>query len=416
MNFLYRSIKSLIYKYKNTLLTVVIFVVLSTLILSGICINQASVESEKAIRQNIGATVTANSGMVFGSTPSEQNGISLERIEEIAAFPEVKFTSFTVLSSAFPVGFDAVLSDEQASEYAGVAPLYISGNSNTLDSSFFTSGEYETTVGEYVESDDEKSAVVHYTILENSNLSIGDSIKIRSANNDVEVELKIIGTFTSDASETESERTGNPQFNSENHIFTSTSVALSLNTGAFVRSAVFGVIDPEEVGEVIDRAEALPRIERFDDTAIYTKQDSEYKSVASTLNSVRMISVIMVVASIVMGAVILTLLVMISLKSRDFEIGVLLSMGESRVKIVNQLIIEALVPVLLATMISLALSSFTASAIGGYVGGGELEIGVGSFAILMIFIVSIALVLIASLNTAVKVIRYKPKEMLMKAE
>ena len=121
------------------------------------------------------------------------------------------------------------------------------------------------------------------------------------------------------------------------------------------------------------------------------------------------------VASIIMGAVILTLLTVISLKERDFEIGILLSIGEAKVKIVTQLILESLIPVVLAGTASVFLST----AISGQVGGAlsdSINVVIGQGSILLMYICGVALTLIASSVTVYKVMFYQPKKILMAME
>lgn len=74
------------------------------------------------------------------------------------------------------------------------------------------------------------------------------------------------------------------------------------------------------------------------------------------------------------GAMILVLIIALSLKDRKYEIGVLLSLGESKFKVISQLIVE----VLLVASIAFATSAFTgnlaANKIGDTLLANEIEV------------------------------------------
>lgn len=76
------------------------------------------------------------------------------------------------------------------------------------------------------------------------------------------------------------------------------------------------------------------------------------------------ISTIMVVGIIIVGAVILSLILVLNLKGRKFEIGVLLSLGEQKAKVILQMALETLIPVIIAFTISIAAGNLAAQQIG----------------------------------------------------
>lgn len=413
MNYIKRAVKSLLYHKKNTILTLAIFTILSTLILSGICIYSAGEQSARNIRQNIGASITANCNYSYSDDIKGKNAITGKRVSEIASLDEVKFTSVNIESNAKSDDLSAIISVEQQNEYNDSAPFYVFGDSYTLDNKLFSKEGYSIAEGAVIENDAEESAIIHIGLAEQNKLKIGDEIEFTSDYNNVKVKLKINGVFKTPS---ESNKKGQPYLNYENHIFTSPDIARKLNGDDMVKTAIFGIKDPAKVNEVIEMAEDIPKESKFDNDIIFTKQDSEYKAMASVLNSISTISIIMVISSILMGASLLTLLVVMAMNSRETEIGVLLSIGESRVKIVLQLIIESLIPVLLAVSIGIGISSFAAGWISDFIGGSELSVSLNAISIILIYICGILLTLIASTVTTYKVARYNPKKMLIAVE
>ncbi len=80
----------------------------------------------------------------------------------------------------------------------------------------------------------------------------------------------------------------------------------------------------------------------------FTIDTTQYRSMQKAIDSMTKLAAIMFAASILMGAVVLVMMLMINLKDREFELGVLLSMGENKAKIIGQMMLESLFPVLCA--------------------------------------------------------------------
>ena len=91
------------------------------------------------------------------------------------------------------------------------------------------------------------------------------------------------------------------------------------------------------------------------DTAAYEQMVGPIENVAST-------STVLVIVVTIAGAFIIGLLSMLSIKDRKYELGVLLSLGEARIKIVMQLICEMLIIAIISFGLAVGVSNFTAQA------------------------------------------------------
>ena len=413
MNYFKRVFRSIFYHKRNVILLFVVFLILSTLILSGLCIRAASDKSAEQIRQNIGGTITMTNDYLTSDKLNGTNAIPLEKVNKIAEFSQVKSANVGVVTGAFPLNFTAVFFDEQKTEFAELPSLFVYGDTSTVLNSNFSKGNIELDSGRLITADDKKKVVISKALAVANSLSISDNIILKSAYTDSEVKLEIIGLFTSIE---QSDYTDEPYNNYENQIFTDINTVLALNGNDYVNYAIFSVNDPVKIDEIVEMAEALPRMGEWDGVTKYTKNNSDYRKMAEALNGMNGTTMIMVVASIIMGAVILTLLTVISLKERDFEIGVLLSMGEIKWKIVTQLILESLIPVLLAVTGAVFISSIAAQEIGNMIGASDMTVVVDSSSILLMYLCGVALTLIASSVTVYKVVFYQPKKILMAME
>ena len=82
------------------------------------------------------------------------------------------------------------------------------------------------------------------------------------------------------------------------------------------------------------------------------------------LNNVASFATNIVVLVAVAGVIILSLIVILSIRERRFEIGVLMSLGENKIKIIGQFFIELFVIML----VSVSLAGLTGNVIGNVIG------------------------------------------------
>ena len=110
----------------------------------------------------------------------------------------------------------------------------------------------------------------------------------------------------------------------------------------------------------------VKKAEKLIDTDTFSLQtnDQMYQQMLQPLNNVASFAKNIVLLVAVAGIVILTLIVMMSIRERRFEIGVLLSLGESRFKVIGQFFIELVVCMVFA----LGIASFSGNLVGNALG------------------------------------------------
>lgn len=87
--------------------------------------------------------------------------------------------------------------------------------------------------------------------------------------------------------------------------------------------------------------------------------NTEYKAVEKSLNAMQNIIIVLIVGIIIASIVILSLILNMWIKQRTREIGILLSIGTGKLKIITQYIIE----ILLISIIAFGLSYFSSNMI-----------------------------------------------------
>ncbi len=187
---------------------------------------------------------------------------------------------------------------------------------------------------------------------------------------------------------------------------------MELNETESVYKVSYQIIDPADCDFFVQKVKVIdPRYKNFS----FLVDNAKYLSLQSSITSIGVIATSMVTASILMGIIIVTLLVINNLQQRVFEIGMLLSLGESKFKIILQVIIETLVPIILAVTCSISISGMVTGQIASLIGGENLVVKVDSLAVLLVYLCGMGLTIIASTVTVYKITKYNPKDILMAA-
>lgn len=92
--------------------------------------------------------------------------------------------------------------------------------------------------------------------------------------------------------------------------------------------------------------------------------NSTYDSIAKSIDSMTQTSNLIIYIVFGAGILILSLITSLTLKSREYEIGVLLSLGESKLKVIGQLMSELLIIALVAFSLSIVSGNFIAKYYG----------------------------------------------------
>lgn len=417
MNFFKRASQYIWAKKGKSVLMIAILSVIMIFVLAGLSIYQAANQAITNAQKSTGATVTLtqNREAMFQAiseqkaenqiaSSSEQSKrktfnrtpIKLSEAEKIAKLEGVKSYLYTAMTSADAgSGITAIESsanttstssestDQQevdattgASQskggQAGNPPgegqgmnqgdFRIQGVSDSSLLTTFTQGEAKIIKGSAITSEDTGSNVVliEKTLAEENNLAVGDTFKVKDSN-DKEVELKVKGIYeTTDAGD----ELG-MQFNflnPANTLITPYTMVATLDgeESGTIDEATYTLSDPAKMTSFVKQAEKLI------DTDTYSLQtnDQMYQQMLQPLNNVKSFAKNIVLLVGIAGAVILTLIVMLSIKDRRYEMGVLLSLGESRVKLIGQFFVEILICLVFALGIAGVSGNLVGNALG----------------------------------------------------
>ena len=238
-----------------------------------------------------------------------------------------------------------------------------------LDS--FTNSNYTLTDGRLLTSDDANTnnCVIETNLASDNDLSVGDTFTITTTVNDETIiqELTIVGIYEIQSTN----EIGAAHFNNPvNTIYTDLSVGQTL-TGSSenITSAIYYLDDPENAEAFVELAKKKSDIDF--DTFSLDANDRLYQQNASSLESMQSFAKMFVWIVVIAGSAILCLILALTIRNRYYEIGVLLSLGQSKVKIIAQQLIEIGLIAVVAFVLSLGTGQLTSHYMGNMLESGS---------------------------------------------
>ena len=381
MNFIKRAWLHMKAKKGKTGLLILINSAILVFVMSGLTIKSAADAAIQNAKNEAGASVTLQvnreSMMKKNQSSSSSNSneppkmemtpISLSVAQKIAKMNGVKSYSFISTTTASAgSGIKAISSSESSSssnsndsrQFGGRGPeiqgdFTVAGVNATSTYSEFTKGTNTITSGAGITSStSDNEAVIEESLASANNLKVGSTFEITTT---VNSEI-----YKSSAS-IDSAQVRNTAMNPSNKIFVNLTTANTMKgTSDTVDSAVFNISNPENLSNFASEAKGGI------DTSKYqiVTSDEIYKQMLQPLNNVSTFAQNIVILVAIAGAVILTLIVILSIRERRYEIGVLMSLGESRLKIIGQFFIELLTVSGISIIIASIAGNFVGNAIG----------------------------------------------------
>ena len=271
--------------------------------------------------------------------------------------------------------------------------------------------------GRHIEENDKNKIMIHEKFAQLNNVNLGDKIKLSQEGKILE--LEIVGIYSGEKTNT---------FNGlssdfiENTVYTdykSSQELSNLIANNKVTSVEYGVDDPTKLDDVIKAVENLGI-----NNLMVSKSNKNYELVTASVESITKITNMIRIGSVVVGVVILSLILMFWVRERTYEIGILLSLGTSKVNLVLQFIVEVLLVTIFGLMIALGIEIATIKYLASNVGSifseelpksiaDELmKISVNGIDIVNLVIVMIAIVIISVVVALLPILKMKPKKIL----
>lgn len=395
MNYIKRALQSLWAKKGRSLLMIAVFSAILIFVLAGLTIRSGAELATTNAKKSVGATVTlsTNREAMFKNQQDsdsenaqpdpgsfQQTPVNLSDAEKIAKLGNVKSYSFEASTSADKsTGITPISSEDSADsssedsadqkmggqggpEGMSQGDFQIKGVSQSSSYSEFSAGTASLVEGEALTAKDEgtSNVLIEENLAEANDLKVGDTFKIKNSD-DKDVAVTVKGIYkTSSSSDSMGARFN--FMNPANTIFSSYTLVNTLtgSDGKTIDSAVYNLNDPKEMESFVKKANKLIDTDTFS----LETNDQMYQQILQPLNNVSSFAKNIVILVAAAGVIILTLIIMLSIRERKYEIGVLLSLGESRVKVISQFFVEIFVCMVFALGIAAASGNLVGNAVG----------------------------------------------------
>jgi len=317
------------HKSKRRILCMILFVIITALTaITGI--KEKKLESKKELENTSLSSFTLTSSK--GEIPLEDakkiasvNGISSYHYEKVI---------YTNLKGASPVTFQQTIQITDPSSPKNDVTL--TGVSDSSLSENFTTQILTLNKGRHITPSDKDSVVIHEDFATANQLDIGSTFSLYTTNQKTK-EVTVVGIYSG--------KTANnsifPHEASENTIYTDFQTICSIldireETLTF-SSAKYGTDNRAHLDTIMKSCKTLPL--DWEDYTL-TNELKKYEDVLSSIENLEQMLTLLTTGLMIAGTVILSLILLLWIRGRISEIGILLSIGISKSHLILQFLIE----------------------------------------------------------------------------
>ncbi|SCW65771.1 putative ABC transport system permease protein [Paenibacillus tianmuensis] len=400
MNFIKRAFLSIQARKGKSLILFAVFLVLTNLVLAGFAIQNVTGTANDLARKKLGVDVTLGlDADKFQNYVQKQRSekpnerihrpeISTEEADKLAESSYVKDFNYLKDSQGIADDYTPINGDNNENAVGGAVG---GGQGNMKMPNTFIHGvrssdllkEFTEETNKMIErrpitseDKDKKVALIEKQLAEHNNLQVGDKLKIKSTDETSTVEFEIVGIYETSTIDGRLEMAP-PLFHPSNKVYVSYESVKEFSEneemkGAPIDKAIYYLNDPDHIEDF--KAEGnktgidfeLFKLDAHD--ALYKKMVGPIENVAST--SKWIIYLVSFTGSIILG-----LIIMLTIKERRKELGILLAIGEKKGKLIGQLLVE----VLCIAALAFSFSIFTGGTVSQKMGDSLLQKEVISF-------------------------------------
>ncbi|WP_081143750.1 ABC transporter permease [Bacillus cereus] len=395
MNFMKRAILSMKKKIGTSIILMVIFLIVTNLVLSGFTIQNASKKAADAARKKLGADVTLGLDFDKLGQQTRENGempnppkLNTKETDQLAKSKYVKDYNYKTNTFGISDGFKLVGASEREEEGKGKTGMAAvrggssSGTEIDMNASFMIEGVRKTALQESFKNGkskiidgkpiteqmkDQNVALMEKRLAKQNNLKVGDKVKVQSGDKKETLEVEIIGIY--ETNEQPMVENAPPMMDPANKLYMPHSTLKKLETDDSMGSSiqvVYFLNDPQYIDAFKKEAK------KSDIDFNYFKldaHDSLYKQMIGPIENISSTSQMIIYIVSIAGAIILGLIIMLSIKGRRKEMGILLSIGEEKWKLMAQFVVE----VICIAILAFGLSITTGAKVSQYIGDNLLS-------------------------------------------
>ena len=412
-------------KRNRTLIIFIILTIVLSCLYSCLTIMKSSNEIEKTLYEssNSSISITKNDGKYFNVNQFKD----IEKIKEVEKII-IQYDGLAKLKDAKVVSGEQRINREDLSdEFKNVVSF--EATNNTKRNILFSSRVFTIKEGKNIEENDKNSIIVHEEFAKQNNLKLGDEVNLELL--DIEEsgkikshKFKIIGIFSGKKQET---YTGLSSDFSENMVFVDYSTSQEILNKSEDNKIANKILMYSGSAESTDLALNKLKELKIDESTYFVKKDSNaFEESLESVSGIKHMIKIMTYSIMLGGIIVLSLILILWLRERIYEIGIFLSIGTSKIQIIMQFIFELLFISIPSIISSLFLGNVLIKVIAGglinsensMISGGNL-INDSSFMLNITtlgqsYLILISIIVLSVVFASSLILIKKPKEILSK--
>lgn len=405
MPFYGRALRYLTRKRAKSVLLLLILLLVNSMILCANLILRATERTRRSMEEKAGVKVVCE-------TKEEGRLITQEEIDRIQSLPSVTRVNRMGSQTAYLSGLSPVTASESREPDNQQVSVW-SFDDQEKDGPF-AAQSCRLTQGRLIGAEDPRGALINEVFAQANGLSIGDTITLETEEGR-RAKVEVIGEYLSGSENRQGEGVFSV-FRVENQIYMGSEAWMELfgDEGYYKISVYTG--QPELLGELAEKAEEI-----LGDKAEIAASDVLYRQMEAPLTQIARVVGLMRILTFLTGTLILSLLLCMWMRTRQREMGVLLSMGEPKSGIVFQALSETAVLFLLALFGACFLGTMAADRLQGMLlsamsSGISLEISLAPSDLLLLLGTGSAAPAAGVVLSLLPVLRTNPKDILSRME
>ncbi|CUP03655.1 Macrolide export ATP-binding/permease protein MacB [Lachnospira pectinoschiza] len=412
-------------KRNRTLIIFIILTIVLSCLYSCLTIMKSSNEIEKTLYEssNSSISITKKDGKYFNFNQFKD----IEKIKEVEKII-IQYDGLAKLKDAKVVSGEQRINREDLSdEFKNVVSF--EATNNTKRNILFSSRVFTIKEGKNIEENDKNSIIVHEEFAKQNNLKLGDEVNLELL--DIEEsgkikshKFKIIGIFSGKKQET---YTGLSSDFSENMVFVDYSTSQEILNKSENNKIANKILMYSSSAESTDLALNKLKELKIDESKYFVQKDSNaFEESLESVSGIKHMIKIMTYSIMLGGIIVLSLILILWLRERIYEIGIFLSIGTSKIQIIMQFIFELLFISIPSIISSLFLGNVLIKVIAGglinsensMISGGNL-INDSSFMLNITtlgqsYLILISIIVLSVVFASSLILIKKPKEILSK--
>ena len=412
-------------KRNRTLIIFIILTIVLSCLYSCLTIMKSSNEIEKTLYEssNSSISITKKDGKYFNVNQFKD----IEKIKEVEKII-IQYDGLAKLKDAKVVSGEQRINREDLSdEFKNVVSF--EATNNTKRNILFSSRVFTIKEGKNIEENDKNSIIVHEEFAKQNNLKLGDEVNLELL--DIEEsgkikshKFKIIGIFSGKKQET---YTGLSSDFSENMVFVDYSTSQEILNKSENNKIANKILMYSSSAESTELALNKLKELKIDESKYFVQKDSNaFEESLESVSGIKHMIKIMTYSIMLGGIIVLSLILILWLRERIYEIGIFLSIGTSKIQIIMQFIFELLFISIPSIISSLFLGNVLIKVIAGglinsensMISGGNL-INDSSFMLNITtlgqsYLILISIIVLSVVFASSLILIKKPKEILSK--